>query len=106
MFIVEIKCVDYEATNGGSGTGYSQYFTIEIEYSNGTTQQMELHTWYTPIETIISDFLSGLNYCSDNKGKQKADVSLLFIALSEWDSTIWEHYKAFVEHDKEGWIIG
>lgn len=105
IHIIEIKCVDYKAPNGGSGTGYSQYFIIEIKYSNGTIQQMELHTWYRPIEVIISDFLSGLNYCPDMK-YQKADVSLLFIALSEKDATIWEHYKAFVEHSKERRIIG
>jgi hypothetical protein len=105
IHITEIKCVDYKAPNGGSGTGYSQYFIVEIKYSNGTIQQMELHTWYNPIEVIISDFLSGLNYCPDMK-YQKADVLLLFIALSEKDATIWEHYKAFVEHNKEGWILG
>lgn len=105
IHITEIKCVDYKDPNGGSGTGYSQYFIIEIKYSNGTIQQMELHTWYRSIEAIISDFLSGLNYCPDMK-YQKADVSLLFIALSEWDANIWEDYKAFVEHSKERWIIG
>lgn len=100
VFITEIKCIDYVAPNMSSGTGYSQYFKIEIKYSNDTTQQMDLHTWYTPIETIISDFLSGLNYCPDIK-HQKAYVLLLFIALSEKDSVIWELYKKFVERNKE-----
>lgn len=100
IYITEIKCVDYKAPNGGSGTGYSKYFIIEIKYSNGTIQQMKLHTWYSSIEVIISDFLSGLNYCPDMK-YQKADVALLFIALSEKDATIWEDYKAFVEHSKK-----
>lgn len=103
VFIVDINCIDYIAPNGGSGTGYSQYFTIEIEYSDGTTQQMELHTWYTPITVIISDFLSRLKYCPDMED-QKKYVLLLFRALREKDSSIWEHYTAFVKYSKEGWI--
>lgn len=99
VFIVDINCVNYTAPNGGSGTGYSQYFTIEVEYSNGTTQQIELHTWYQQIEVIISDFLSGLNYCPEMED-QKVVVLRLFKALREYDSTIWERYEYFVSHSK------
>lgn len=103
VFIVEIKCLKFTAPNSGSGTGYSQYFTIEIEYSNGTTQLMELHTWYQPISVIISDFLLGLKYCPDMES-QKIDVLRLFKALREKDLSIWDHYEAFVQHSQEGWI--
>lgn len=103
VFIVDINCIDYIAPNGGSGTGYSQYFIIEIQYSDGTMQQMELHTWYTPITVIISDFLSHLKYCPDMED-QKKYVLLLFRALRGKDPFIWEHYTAFVKHSKEGWI--
>lgn len=64
---------------------------------------MDLHTWYSPIEVIISDFLSGLKYCPEMRD-QKFVVLHLFKVLRERDSTIWEHYDKFVRNSKEGWI--
>lgn len=76
--ITSINHVSHVAPSGSSGTGYSEYDILEIQYSNGEKQRINLYTWYMSKERIIEDFTAALRY--DINDKEQV-VMALFEAL-------------------------
>lgn len=62
MTIISINHVSHVSPSGSSGTGYSEYDILEIQYSNGDNQRIKLHTWYMPKESIMEEFMKSLRY--------------------------------------------
>lgn len=78
MTIISINHVSHVSPSGSSGTGYSEYDILEIQYSNGDNQRIKLHTWYMPKESIMEEFMKSLRYVIHENEKVS---SMLFKSL-------------------------